>query len=62
MEWDFDSEKAERWLPAIGCVFHVKVTSHRFGTANDHAGIVSITLVGVGGTAGPSLEEFLRFS
>jgi hypothetical protein len=32
--------KAKRWLPAMGCVFLVKVTSHRFAIAKHYAGIV----------------------
>src|SRR6266852_3865198 len=32
--------KAKRWLPAMGCFFLVKVTSHRFVIAKHYAGIV----------------------
>jgi hypothetical protein len=32
--------KAKRWLPAMGCVFLVKVTSHRFVIAKHYAGIM----------------------
>src|SRR6266852_3455154 len=33
--------KAKRWLPAMGCFFLVKVTSHRFVIAKHYAGIVA---------------------
>jgi hypothetical protein len=30
VEPDGDEEQPKRWLPANGCVFHVKVTNYRF--------------------------------
>lgn len=62
VKWDFKREKTKRWLPTIGCFFHVKVSNHRFGKTNDHPGSVPITMVGAVGMADPSPKEFLRFS
>ena len=53
---------SKRWLPASGCIFHAKVTNHRFDKANHHPGIVPITLGELGASPGTPLKESLRFS
>lgn len=59
---EHDKEKSKWRLPAMGCVFHVKVTSRPFDRTNHHVGIIPIALAGATGGFDSSQAEFLRFS